>query len=104
MVELLGISPGTKMLKESKFHFSRSADKMDSSDAEETDRLPENLDLIFEEGSFTLPELLESHLLPVVVQYDMERQPLPCDEYNFDFSQPLLLYKKRNIQVSLQAQ
>jgi hypothetical protein len=56
--------------------------------------------LKFEEGSYTLPELLESHLLPVVAQYDSSCQPIPFHEFNFDLSQPLLLYKKRNIQVS----
>lgn len=55
--------------------------------------------LTFEEGSYTLPELLESHLLPVVAQYDSTRQPIPFQEFSFDLSQPLLLYKKRNIQV-----
>ncbi|KAL4236372.1 hypothetical protein ACF0H5_004757 [Mactra antiquata] len=54
--------------------------------------------LNFEEGSYTLPELLESHLLPVVAQYDVSRQPIPFHEFNFDLSQPLLLYKKRHIQ------
>lgn len=55
--------------------------------------------LTFEEGSYTLLELLESHLLPVVAQYDSTHQPIPFQESSFDLSQPLLLYKKRNIQV-----
>lgn len=55
--------------------------------------------LRFQEGSYSLPELLDSHLLPVVAQLDTSRQPVPFNEFNFDLTQPLLLYKKRNIQV-----
>ena len=55
--------------------------------------------LKFQEGSYSLPELLDSHLLPVVAQLDTSRQPAPFNEFNFDLTQPLLLYKKRNIQV-----
>lgn len=54
--------------------------------------------LTFEEGSYSISELLDSHLLPVVVQYDKARQTPPTTDFNFDLSQPLLLYKKRNIQ------
>lgn len=56
--------------------------------------------LVFEEGSYSIPDLLDSHLLPVVAQYDTAKHPLPSDDLNFDLSQPLLLYKKRNIQVT----
>ncbi|XP_052775981.1 uncharacterized protein LOC128213905 [Mya arenaria] len=54
--------------------------------------------LVFEDGSYTIPELLDSHLLPVVAQYDSAHMPLPFHEFNFDLSQPLMLYKRRNIQ------
>lgn len=54
--------------------------------------------LEFEPGSFTLSEIVDSYLLPMVVQLDNQKHPLPFKEFNFDLSQPLVLYKKRNIQ------
>ena len=54
--------------------------------------------LEYEPGSFTLTEILDSYLLPMVVQLDNQKHPLPFTEFNFDLSQPLLLFKKRNIQ------
>ena len=54
--------------------------------------------LEYEPGSFTLTEILDSYLLPMVVQLDNQHHRLPFKEFNFDLSQPLLLYKRRNIQ------
>lgn len=54
--------------------------------------------LEYEPGSFTLTEILDSYLLPMVVQLDNQKHSLPFKEFDFDMSQPILLYKKRNIQ------
>ena len=71
---------------------------MDRQDPERLEICSEKPSLEYEPGSFTLTEILDSYLLPMVVQLDNEKHPLPFTEFNFDLSQPLLLYKKRNIQ------
>ena len=60
----------------------------------------EKLDLCFEEGDLSLGEILSTFPLPVVVQCDTASCPIPVDRsrFNFDLTQPLLLYRKRTIQ------
>ncbi|KAK3089933.1 hypothetical protein FSP39_007731 [Pinctada imbricata] len=56
-----------------------------------------NLELQFEDGDLSLWEVLRAYPLPVVVQCDTAHCPIPMDRsrFNFDLSQPLLLYRKK---------
>ena len=71
---------------------------MDRLDLEEFQISIERPSLEYEPESVTLTEILDSYLLPMVVQLDNHQHQLPFTEFNFDLSQPLLLYKRRNIQ------
>lgn len=51
----------------------------------------------FEEGVYNLQDLCYKHPPPVVVQCDHEKSEVTVDNATFDLSQPILLYRQRNI-------
>jgi hypothetical protein len=51
----------------------------------------------FEEGVYNLQDLCYKHPPPVVVQRDHEKSEVTVDNVTFDLSQPILLYRQRNI-------
>ncbi|CAC5407609.1 unnamed protein product [Mytilus coruscus] len=51
----------------------------------------------YEEGVYSLQEICYKHPPPVVVQCDIASSEVTAESASFDFSQPLLIYRQRNI-------
>jgi len=56
--------------------------------------------LMFEEDQHSIFSIFQSYPLPVVVQCDTTKRSIPVEKTNFNFNitQPMLIYRKRRIQ------